>query len=73
MTRITIFNEFLHERQDEQVKALYPDGIHAALEQGIREAAGSQADGIEFRTALQDDPEHGLGGDVLERTDTLIW
>lgn len=28
---------------------------------------------IETRTATLDEPEHGLGGDVLDNTDVLIW
>lgn len=65
--RITIWNEFRHEQKNPQVKAIYPDGIHTAIAEFLRE------DGFEVRTATLDEPEHGLGGDVLETTDVLFW
>ena len=65
--RITVWNEFRHERSNAEVAAIYPDGIHEAL------AAPLRAAGHEVRTATLDQPEHGLGGDVLEATDVLLW
>lgn len=68
MIRVTIWNEFRHERQDEAVKAVYPNGIHAAL------AAFLQTDPeLQVRTATLDEPENGLPEAVLEQTDVLIW
>ena len=29
LPRVTIWNEFRHEQEDEPVKAIYPDGMHA--------------------------------------------
>ena len=29
--RVTIWNEFRHEKKKEEVKALYPNGIHAFI------------------------------------------
>ena len=29
MIRVTVWNEFQHERTQEKVKEIYPDGIHA--------------------------------------------
>ena len=31
MIRVTIYNEFVHERTEEKVREVYPDGIHMAL------------------------------------------
>lgn len=75
MPRITIFNEFRHERQDERVAALYPDGIHSTLAEAIRHlhAADGQDSNLTIRTALLDEEEHGLTEQVLSDTDTLIW
>ena len=75
MPRITIFNEFRHERQDERVAALYPDGIHSTLAEAIRHlhAADGQDSNLTIRTALLDEEEHGLTEQVLADTDTLIW
>jgi trehalose utilization protein len=65
--RVTVWNEFRHERSNPQVGAVYPDGIHAAL------AAPLRAAGHAVRTATLDESEHGLGGDVLATTDVLLW
>ena len=65
--RVTVWNEFRHERRDAAVQAIYPDGIHAAI------AAGLQEHGIQARTATPDEPEHGLTDAALEATDVLIW
>ena len=66
--RVTIWNEFRQERSDPPVRAIYPDGIHAAIEAGLREHS---VDNV--RVATLDDPDHGLPPDVLAATDTLIW
>jgi trehalose utilization protein len=68
MIRVTIWNEFRHERTEPVVKAHYPDGIHATL--------ASMFDGDDrfaVRTATLDEPDAGLGGDVLDETDVLLW
>ena len=67
MTRITIWNEYRQERTDPPVAAVYPDGIHAAIGDGLREA------GFDVGVATLDEPEHGLTDAVLERTDVLTW
>ena len=55
MIRAVVWNEFVHERENEVVRAIYPEGIHAAI------AAALAADeGIEAATATLDQPEHGL-------------
>ncbi len=66
--RVVIWNECRHEQQDEAVRAVYPDGIHKALERGLNEYPG-----FSIRTATLDEPEHGLTEPVLEETDVLIW
>src|SRR3954468_7521302 len=65
--RVTVWNEFRHERRNEAVRAVYPEGIHAAL------AAGLQEHGLPVRTATLDEPEHGLSEAALEATDVLVW
>lgn len=71
MQRVTIFNEFRHERQDREVQELYPDGMHVTLEQGIRQQLPDSQFEVNF--ALLDDEQHGLSEEVLARTDTLVW
>jgi trehalose utilization protein len=65
--RVTVWNEFRHERTNPQVGAIYPHGIHEALAAPLREA------GHVVRTATLDEPEHGLSGAVLAATDVLVW
>ncbi|NNJ25866.1 ThuA domain-containing protein [Alienimonas chondri] len=65
--RVTVWNEFRHERERDDVKAVYPDGIHAELARGLA------APDLTIRTATLDEPEHGLTEDVLESTDVLTW
>jgi trehalose utilization protein len=66
--RVTIWNEFRHERENPVYGALYPDGIHGAIAAGF---AGD--DRFSIRTATLDEPEHGLTDEVLASTDILIW
>lgn len=66
-TRVTIWNEYRHEREDPQVAEIYPTGIHGALAETLRST------GLEIRTATLDEPEHGLPDDVLNTTDVLVW
>jgi trehalose utilization protein len=67
LVHVTIWNEFIHERKNEVVNAVYPDGIHTAIAQGI------SSDEFTIGTATLDQPEHGLTNDVLNGTDVLIW
>jgi trehalose utilization protein len=65
--RVTIWNEYRHERQSEQIAKIYPDGMHVTI------AAGLAEHGLTARTATLDEPEHGLTEAVLAETDVLIW
>jgi len=66
--RVTVWNEYRHERLDAKLGALYPEGIHGAI------AAGLRAHGLtQVRTATLDEPEHGLSAEVLAETDVLTW
>ncbi|HPP66917.1 MAG TPA: trehalose utilization protein ThuA, partial [bacterium] len=29
--RVMVWNEFIHEKQDETIKKIYPEGMHAAI------------------------------------------
>jgi trehalose utilization protein len=64
---VTVWNEYRHERNDERVRAVYPEGIHSTI------AAALKEQGVDVRTATLDEPEHGLSEDVLAATDVLIW
>ncbi|NLO74472.1 MAG: trehalose utilization protein ThuA [candidate division WS1 bacterium] len=66
--RVTIWNEFRHEKSHEEVRKVYPEGIHEALAQALR-----QHDDLSVRTAWLDQPENGLTAEVLSDTDVLLW
>ena len=67
MTRVTVWNEYRHEREHDVVAEIYPDGIHATIEGFLTEA------GFDVETATLDEPEHGLTEEVLAETDVLTW
>ncbi|MEB7389466.1 MAG: ThuA domain-containing protein [Aerococcus urinaeequi] len=66
MIRVTVWNEFRHELTDEDVKAVYPEGIHEAL-------ANFLTADFQVNMATLDQPEHGLTEEVLNQTDVLLW
>ena len=68
MIRVTIWNEFKHDREYEGVHAIYPDGIHTCLARAL----GVDAD-LSVRTATFGESEHGLTQSVLDDTDVLVF
>ena len=66
--RVTIWNEFLHELEDDRVREIYPHGIHHQIAEGI---AGFGD--FDTRTATLREPDHGLSPAILDETDVLIW
>lgn len=66
--RVTIWNEFAHEKSEEKIAALYPKGMHGAIADYLK-----LNDEFIVRTATLCEPECGLGGEILNETDTLIW
>lgn len=69
-TRVTVWNENVHETTQPEIAAIYPRGIHGAVAEGLLELLG---DDVIVRTATLADPEHGLTEEVLVETDVLIW
>ena len=68
MIRVTVWNEFRHEKVKEDVRAIYPKGIHGTIADMLAK------DGrFSVRTATLDEPEHGLSQKVLDDTDVLFW
>ena len=53
--RVTIWNENLHEQNNEFIANLYPKGIHGAISDGLKENLD-----IDVFFATLDEPEHGL-------------
>ncbi len=68
LIRVTIWNEFVHERQNPTVAAIYPNGIHGALAEAL-----SKHGDLNVHTATLDEPDQGLPPVVLDQTDVLLW
>jgi trehalose utilization protein len=68
--RVTVWGENLHEQQQPEVRATYPNGMHATIAEGIREHLNETA---VVRTATFDQPQHGLTEAILAETDVLTW
>ena len=66
MIQVTVWNEYRHEKTDEEVQKMYPEGIHGQLANFIGEE-------FTVRTATLDEEEHGLTEEVLAETDVLLW
>ncbi|MTT33022.1 trehalose utilization protein ThuA [Terrilactibacillus sp. BCM23-1] len=67
MVNVTVWNEYRHEKSDEAVRKVYPEGIHGQI------ASFLEASSFHVRTATLDEPEHGLTEEVLANTDVLVW
>ncbi|WP_330633523.1 ThuA domain-containing protein [Halocatena halophila] len=65
--QVTVWNEHVHERENESVRERYPDGIHGAI------AAGLRTDGYAVETRTLDEPDCGLDPTTIEETDVLVW
>lgn len=68
MIRVTVWNEFRHEKSEDSVREVYPHGIHQAIADFL-----SPQEDITVTTATLDEPEHGLTEEVLNNTDVLLW
>jgi trehalose utilization protein len=68
MIRVTIWNEYIHERQEEKITKVYPEGIHGCISNFLK-----ADNNLTVQCATLDMPEHGLSKEVLEQTDVLIW
>jgi trehalose utilization protein len=67
-TRVIFWNEYIHEKKDPAVAAVYPQGIHSELA-----AAFAHDSQLICETATLEEKEHGLSVDRLDATDVLVW
>lgn len=69
LIKVTVWNEFRHEKDTSHpASAIYPDGMHAAIADFL-----SKESDMVVRTAVLDEPEHGLTDEILADTDVLTW
>ncbi|WP_405100262.1 ThuA domain-containing protein [Oceanobacillus sp. FSL H7-0719] len=65
--KVVVWNEFRHEKNNEEVAKIYPEGMHETIAAFLRD------EDVEVTTATLDEPEHGLTDEVLQETDVLVW
>jgi trehalose utilization protein len=66
---VTVWNEYRHEQNSDEIGELYPTGIHGAIAEHLENQPGI----ARVLRATLDEPEHGLTEVVLDETDVLIW
>ena len=66
MINVTIYNEGLHERNSEEVRKVYPEGIHMALKGFL------ESDEIKVKTFTLETVNE-ITAEVLNATDVLLW
>ena len=77
--RVTIWNEFIHEREHDAVAKIYPQGIHQVVANALQERLGNE---VSIRVATLGETEHGLTdrlvgasglNQLLSPTSSLAW
>lgn len=66
MTKVTIYNEYVHEQENELVRSIYPQGIHEAVASCLR------SDEVSVRCFTLETVDQ-ITCDVLDDTDVMIW
>ena len=67
MIRVLVWNEFKHERELDEIRKVYPDGIHECIKKFL-----CTNEDLSVKTATFDMPEHGLTEEALNNSDVLI-
>ena len=68
MIRVTVWNEYIHEREYPAIGAVYPEGIHGCIRRFLE-----KEEDMQVQCVTLDMPGQGLTGEILENTDVLIW
>jgi trehalose utilization protein len=66
--RAVVWGENIHERTNEIVARIYPEGMHTEIANALNADAS-----IEATTATLQEPEHGLSEARLKNTDVILW
>jgi trehalose utilization protein len=66
--RVTVWNEFRHEKSNPKAAEVYPNGIHEAIASHLKTDTN-----LVVSTATLDEPEHGLSEEVVRGTDVMLW
>ena len=68
LLRVTVWNEFVHEREYPNIRAVYPEGIHGCLRRFLEKEQD-----ITVTCVTLDMPHQGITKELLDNTDVLIW
>lgn len=68
MIRVTVWNEYVHEREYEGIAKVYPKGIHGCIADFLY-----TNEDISVRCATLDMENQGISEEMLRDTDVLIW
>lgn len=66
--RVTIWNEYVHEREYPAIAAVYPEGIHGCLRRFL-----AREEDMDVTCVTLDMPHQGITKELLDATDVLIW
>jgi trehalose utilization protein len=67
--RVVVWGENVHEHKNPAVGKIYPQGMHRAIADGLRESGSD----LDVTTATLQEAEHGLTEARLRQTDVLTW
>ncbi|MDE6031891.1 MAG: ThuA domain-containing protein [Oscillospiraceae bacterium] len=65
--KVLVWNENVHEREQPEVAAIYPKGMHGCIAEFL------SSEDITVTTATLDMPNQGLSEELLADTDVLVW
>lgn len=68
MINVTVWNEYFHEKEDENVAKIYPKGIHGAIAEFLK-----TDEELSVRIADLSMPDCGLSDEVINNTDVMLW
>ena len=68
MTNVIIWNENIHEVENEEVKKIYPKGIHGCIKDFL-----STDSSLKIKTATLKEDQNGLSEELLKNCDVLVW
>lgn len=68
MIRVTVWNEYVHEREYDGIAKVYPKGIHGCIADFL-----DTDEDITVQCATLDMENQGISEEMLKNTDVLIW
>ena len=66
--KVTIYNEYIEEKNDQAAVKLYPNGMHGTIKEFL-----SKNPDLEITAVTMELPDCGLSEELLNNTDVLLW